>query len=462
MALTVSSESEGPGIPQDSGSQPPPVRIRSGSAVVLPGLRLASDHGSGSSPLVQRDAFHGLVSSEDQAGAAVDRTVETLYAEAEAQRLQDPAQLLLQEMLDISSVVSDGIGAIVDDSFLRCFTSASPDPWNWNFYLFPAWVLGVVFRYVLLFPLRLALLLSSLALFFVVFGAVQAVLRDGLLKQNVERRLVQLMCSMFVASWTGVIKFHGPVPKPGVNRVWVANHTSMIDYILLCSYFPFAVIMQLHLGWVGFLQTRVLKSLGCLWFNRTESKDRELVQRRMVEHVGSASATPLLIFPEGTCVNNEYCVMFKRGAFDLGATVCPIAIKYNKIFVDAFWNSRRMSFTQHLLQLMTSWAVVCDVYFLEPQSRRQDESATDFATRVQAMIARQAKLRVVPWDGYLKYYNLGEKHPQLIEKRRRVFADMLARHGGIAGKLDAGADSNSAEAQSSAGGAKPAGNKKTQ
>jgi hypothetical protein len=33
---------------------------------------------------------------------------------------------------------------------------------------------------------------------------------------------------------------------------------------------------------------------------------------------------------------------------------------------------------------------------------------------------KQAKLRVVPWDGYLKYYNLGEKHPQLIEKRRKV------------------------------------------
>jgi glycerol-3-phosphate O-acyltransferase 3/4 len=32
----------------------------------------------------------------------------------------------------------------------------------------------------------------------------------------------------------------------------------------------------------------------------------------------------------------------------------------------------------------------------------------------------QAKLRVVPWDGYLKYYNLGEKHPGLIEKRRKV------------------------------------------
>jgi glycerol-3-phosphate O-acyltransferase 3/4 len=50
--------------------------------------------------------------------------------------------------------------------------------------------------------------------------------------------------------------------------------------------------------------------------------------------------------------------------------VCPVAIKYNKIFVDAFWNSRRQSFSQHLLRLMTSWAAVADVWFLEPQTCR--------------------------------------------------------------------------------------------
>lgn len=58
---------------------------------------------------------------------------------------------------------------------------------------------------------------------------------------------------------------------------------------------------------------------------------------------------------------------------------------------------------------MTSWAVVCDVYFLEPQTKEEGESAQQFAERVQQMIAHRAKLKVVPWDGYLKYYNLGEK-----------------------------------------------------
>lgn len=69
------------------------------------------------------------------------------------------------------------------------------------------------------------------------------------------------------------------------------------------------------------------------------------------------------------------------------------------------------------LKLMTSWAVVCDVYFLEPTSKRPGESSQQFAERVQGSIAQRANLRIAPWDGYLKYYNLGVKvssHKQVL------------------------------------------------
>ena len=141
----------------------------------------------------------------------------------------------------------------------------------------------------------------------------------------------------------------------------------MIDYIVLTQVTPFSAIAQQNKGWVGFLQNTAMDAIQCIRFNRTEAKDREMVQRRLREHVRDGDRLPLLIFPEGTCVNNEYCVMFKRGAFDLGCKVCPIAIKYNKIFAETFWHSRRQSFTQHLVTLMTSWAVVADVWYLEPQ-----------------------------------------------------------------------------------------------
>lgn len=61
------------------------------------------------------------------------------------------------------------------------------------------------------------------------------------------------------------------------------------------------------------------------------------------------------------------------------------------------------------ITLMSSWALVGDVWFLEPQQRQEGESAIAFAGRVQRLIAERAKLEIVPWDGYLKYYNLEKK-----------------------------------------------------
>jgi glycerol-3-phosphate O-acyltransferase 3/4 len=354
----------------------------------------------------------------------IHNTIEDLYVRAEQQRRGHTGSLAT-DVLDVHGLLTDAAAAIVDDSFLRCFQSMSSDPWNWNIYLFPVWLLGVVVRYFILFPLRMLLLLGGFLLFFLLFFPIHYLVKDKKTRLELERSLVQFQCAIFVASWTGVVRYHGPRPVNRPNHVWVSNHTSMIDYIILTAYSPFAVIMQLHGGWIAFLQTRVLSCLGCLWFNRNEVKDRKIVAERMKAHVASPDTTPLLIFPEGTCVNNEYCVMFKRGAFDLGATVCPVAIKYNKIFVDAFWNSRRQSFSAHLFKLMTSWAVVCDVYFLEPTSKKPGETSQEFAERVQKMIADRANLRIAPWDGYLKYYNLGDKHPDLVDKRRKAFAETI-------------------------------------
>lgn len=51
--------------------------------------------------------------------------------------------------------------------------------------------------------------------------------------------------------------------------------------------------------------------------------------------------------------------MFKRGAFDLDAAVFPVAIRYNKIFVDAFWNSKKQSFSAHLVHAELADVLPC-------------------------------------------------------------------------------------------------------
>lgn len=322
-------------------------------------------------------------------------------------------KLSLRDLLDISPTLTEAAGAIVDDSFTRCFKSNPPEPWNWNIYLFPLYCFGVVVRYCILFPLRCFTLAFGWIIFLSLFIPVNALLKgQDRLRKKIERVLVEMICSFFVASWTGVVKYHGPRPSIRPKQVYVANHTSMIDFIVLEQMTAFAVIMQKHPGWVGLLQSTILESVGCIWFNRSEAKDREIVAKKLRDHVQGADSNPLLIFPEGTCVNNNYTVMFKKGAFELDCTVCPIAIKYNKIFVDAFWNSRKQSFTMHLLQLMTSWAVVCEVWYLEPQTIRPGETGIEFAERVRDMISLRAGLKKVPWDGYLKYSRPSPKHSE--------------------------------------------------
>ncbi|CAN1814364.1 hypothetical protein LINPERHAP1_LOCUS27104 [Linum perenne] len=38
-----------------------------------------------------------------------------------------------------------------------------------------------------------------------------------------------MICSFFVASWTGVVRYHGPRPSMRLKQVFVANHTSIVD-----------------------------------------------------------------------------------------------------------------------------------------------------------------------------------------------------------------------------------------
>ena len=60
----------------------------------------------------------------------------------------------------------------------------------------------------------------------------------------------------------------------------------------------------------------------------------------------------------------------------------------------------------HLVELMTSWCLICDVWYLKPQTIRPNETPEDFAQRVKEAIADKAGLRSVNWDGYMKYWKV--------------------------------------------------------
>ena len=79
-----------------------------------------------------------------------------------------------------------------------------------------------------------------------------------------------------------------------------------------------------------------------------------------------------------------------------------MAIKYHPEFGDAFWNSSEQSMVTYMIMMMTSWAIVADVWYLPPMTRKPEEDAITFANRVKREICLQGGLVDLDWDGMLK------------------------------------------------------------
>jgi glycerol-3-phosphate O-acyltransferase 3/4 len=77
------------------------------------------------------------------------------------------------------------------------------------------------------------------------------------------------------------VKHHGKKPNLKEPHVFVANHSSFIDYIVLSSYkFPHATIAQKHGGIMGWFQNHVLNLNGSLVLERGCENQRSQTKER--------------------------------------------------------------------------------------------------------------------------------------------------------------------------------------
>lgn len=326
----------------------------------------------------------------------------------------EPAERQLRHfrLADANLFVARAVQAIVDDQVTKRFTPEQLKSWNWltrnnakNYHFMSRslgllWLLGLVARYGLLLPLRIMFTLAGacwLTFAMAIIGHLPGAWRAR------PYRLVSLMSfRMLSCGITSRLKFHNRQYRAKNGDICVANHTSPLDAVLLACDNCYALVGQRHGGLLGLLERALSRAANHVWFDRAEGRDRQLVTQRLKQHISLKSNLPVLIFPEGTCINNSAVMMFRKGCFETTNRVCPVAIKYDSRFGDPFWNSAKQSYVQYLLLMMSSWAIKCDVWYLEPMERLADESAAQFAQRVKSQIARQAHLVDLQWDGQLK------------------------------------------------------------
>nr|XP_033805820.1 glycerol-3-phosphate acyltransferase 4 [Geotrypetes seraphini]XP_033805821.1 glycerol-3-phosphate acyltransferase 4 [Geotrypetes seraphini]XP_033805822.1 glycerol-3-phosphate acyltransferase 4 [Geotrypetes seraphini] len=337
------------------------------------------------------------------------------------------------ELSDIFYFCRKGMETIMDDEVTKRFSAEELETWNllsrtnYNFQhislrLTVLWGLGMLIRYGFLLPLRIALAITGIGL--LVFGTtLVGLLPSGSCKEFLSKH-VHLMCyRICVRALTAIITYHNSENRPKNGGICVANHTSPIDVIILASDGYYAMVGQIHGGLMGVIQRAMVKACPHVWFERSEIKDRLLVAKRLSDHVKDKSKLPILIFPEGTCINNTSVMMFKKGSFEIGATVYPVAIKYDAQFGDAFWNSSKYGMVNYLLRMMTSWAIVCSVWYLPPMNRKDGEDAVVFANRVKSAIARQGGLVDMLWDGGLKRDRVKDVFK---EEQQKLYSKVIA------------------------------------
>ncbi|XP_061390081.1 glycerol-3-phosphate acyltransferase 3 [Musca vetustissima] len=277
-------------------------------------------------------------------------------------------------------------------------------------------------------PLDVAILSTdctfSLVVWLTICTAIVGYMPEGDRKRQLVNRILRHCFSVLSSAISAVINYHNEENRP-TTGICVANHTSPIDVLVLMCDTTYSLIGQRHGGFLGILQRALARASPHIWFERGEAKDRHAVAERLKQHVSDPSNPPILIFPEGTCINNTSVMQFKKGSFEVGGVIYPVAIKYDPRFGDAFWNSSKYSMLQYLYMMMTSWAIVCDVWYLPPMYRQQGESAIDFANRVKSVIAKQGGLVDLVWDGQLKRMKPKKewKEMQQVEFIKRLKGD---------------------------------------
>ncbi|XP_062430345.1 glycerol-3-phosphate acyltransferase 3-like isoform X2 [Rhea pennata] len=331
-------------------------------------------------------------------------------------------------LADILYFSKKGFEAVADDEVTRRFSSEELVSWNLlsrtnaNFHhvswqLAFVWITGILIR----------ISLSSFSILFLVSATtVVGQFPNGRIKCWLSNQVQMTCAALGVRCLSGAVHFHNRENRPQKGGICVANHTSPLDVLILASDGCYSLVGQAHGGLLGLIQKSFMKTSDHVLFERSEMKDRHLVRKKIREHIAEKTKLPILIFPEGTCINNTSVMMFKKGSFEVGGTIHPVAIKYDPRFGDAFWDSMKHSMTTYAFKLMTSWAVVCNVWYLPPMVKEEEEDAVHFADRVKAVIAAQGGMSVLPWDGGLKRKKVKESFK---EEQQKKYCQIVVENG---------------------------------
>ncbi|VDL74816.1 unnamed protein product [Nippostrongylus brasiliensis] len=302
----------------------------------------------------------------------------------------------------IEAIIQDDLSSAFDPapSYTETLLRFSPLP-HWSATQKAVFYATFLFRIGVLFPIRVCLLIISFA---VLAGtAFLAVSKDISEKEKMYLKVVY--ARLYCCAMGNIVTFNNVHLRPKSSGVAISNHLSPNDVQVLFAGTPhgsshgFVLTGQKHKGFIGSLEALADKVSPTIWVERGCADGRRKFLDEIIKR--AKLGIPVLLFPEGFCSNNTQVLQFRKAIFEDGVNICPIAIRQDSRFGDAFWSENR--FWHYLLRVMTSWALPLDITYLAPLTRQPQETNMDFAARAQSVIAEVVGVPAGQFDGSLYY-----------------------------------------------------------
>lgn len=145
--------------------------------------------------------------------------------------------------------------------------------------------------------------------------------------------------------------------------LYVCNHRSFIDPVLVCRYVDAYVIAKAEVASMPVLNTGA-KFTGIIYVKRENRNSRHAAREMMSQTI--QRGYNVLVYPEGTIATEPGTIPFRPGSFAemarLGLPVVPIALEYQNDY--SYW--RTPSLFKHFVNHVGRWDIPCKMKIGQP------------------------------------------------------------------------------------------------
>eukprot|EP00668_Euglena_longa_P002155 GGOE01002497.1.p1 GENE.GGOE01002497.1~~GGOE01002497.1.p1 ORF type:complete len:506 (-),score=154.09 GGOE01002497.1:236-1753(-) len=200
-----------------------------------------------------------------------------------------------------------------------------------------------------------------------------------------------IYCIMFSLGFYKINIYGSAAPRSEVKML-LANHTAMVEVLVLyaAAGLPSFVSRMENLGIPLF--AGVIRASNAILVDRSDEDSKAKTLQEIVRRAKEPAAPQVMIFPEGSCNNQQCLFRFNRGPFEPGEPVQLACIKFPYRHYNPCWTGRAAGGNEIedlLLRLCCQFVNRVEVKFLPVHHPTEAEcqDSTVYANNMQLLMA---------------------------------------------------------------------------